>query len=316
MAKLALLVGIDHYSGSPLFGCVNDARRMHNILCRHHDNSPNFECRKLVSSEEVVSRARLKSAVHDLFTRPADIALLYFAGHGTVNNLGGYLVTQDATRYDEGVAMGDVLTLANKSPAGERVVILDCCHSGALGQLPAVDNDTAMLKQGVSVLCASRETESAMEGGGGGLFTSLVCGALDGGAADVCGKVTVAGVYAYADEALGGWDQRPLFKCHVSNLVSLRQCIPAVDPQILRLLPKYFESPTEELQLDPSYEPDAEPRNPEHEKIFGDLQKLRAARLVIPVGEEHMYYAAMRSKSCRLTPLGVFYRHLVNSGKI
>jgi hypothetical protein len=212
--------------------------------------------------------------------------------------------------------MNDVLAMANNSPARERVIILDCCHSGALGQLPAVDNDTALLKEGVSVLSASRASEVSMEVDGGGLFTRLVCDALSGGGADVCGKVTVAGVYAYVDEALGGWDQRPLFKSHVSKLVSLRTCTAAVDPKILRLLPRYFRSPKDEYPLDPSYEPDAEPKHPEHEAIFAHLQKLRAARLIIPVGEEHMYFAAMNSRSCKLTALGAHYWHMANSGKI
>ncbi|MCC3403956.1 caspase family protein, partial [Eubacterium callanderi] len=29
--------------------------------------------------------------------------------------------------------------------------------------------------------------------------------------------------------------------------------------------------------------------------------------LIEPVDEEHMYFAAMNSKSCRLTPLGLHY---------
>jgi len=316
VAKIALLVGIDDYPSSPLAGCVNDATRMNSLLSRHHDDAPNFECRKMVAPGESITRPKLKQAVEDLFKRPADVALLFFAGHGTVNNLGGYLVTQDATRYDEGLSMNDVLTMANASPARERIIILDCCHSGALGQLPAVSNDTAMLKEGVSVLSASRASEASMEANGGGLFTSLVCDALSGGGADVCGKVTVASIYAYADEALGGWDQRPLFKSHVSKLVSLRTCTPAVEAKILRLLPRYFKSPQEEFPLDPSYEPNAEPHDPAHELIFGHLQRLRAARLVVPVGEEHMYYAAMNSTSCKLTALGTYYWHLAASGKI
>jgi hypothetical protein len=54
--------------------------------------------------------------------------------------------------------------------------------------------------------------------------------------------------------------------------------------------------------LDRSFESTAEPSHPEHEAIFAILQKCRAAKLVEPVGEQHMYYAAMNSKSCRLTP--------------
>lgn len=320
MPKIALLVGVDDYPMSPLSGCVNDADRMHDLLARHANGDPNFECRRLIApvngGQPVVTRESLQAAVEDLFQRESQVAVLYFAGHGTANNLGGYLVTQDAKRYNQGVSMNDVLTMANKSPARQKVIILDCCHSGALGQLPAVDNDAAILKAGISILSACRESETAAEKSGNGVFTSLVCDALIGGAADVCGKVTLAGIYAYVDEALGGFEQRPLFKNHVSKLFPLRICKPAVDLEILRLLPKYFKTPAAELPLDSSYEPTAQPRHAEHELTFGHLQKLRDARLLVPVGEEHLYYAAMNGKSCRLTGLGRFYWHLSNSGKI
>lgn len=314
--RKALLVGIDHYPASPLSGCVNDAKRIHELVRRHEDGSPNFDCRILISSEIAVTRAGLRAAIGDLFSGDSDVALFFFAGHGTVNNLGGYLVTQDVTKYDEGVAMTDVLTLANKSQAREAIVLLDCCHSGALGQLPAIDNNTAMLREGISVLTASREDETAMETGGGGLFTSLVGEALSGGAADVCGKVTIASLYAYVDQALGAWDQRPLFKSHVSKLIPLRNCAPALPIETLRLLPRYFRKSGDDFPLDPSYEPDAEPKHPEHEAIFGHLQVYRAARLLEPIGEKHMYFAAMNSKACRLTALGRHYWHLANTGKI
>lgn len=98
-----------------------------------------------------VTRASLKQAVQDLFTRQAEVAVFFFAGHGTVNNLGGYLVTQDAKHYDEGLSMIDVLTLANNSLALERIIILDCCHSGALGNWPAINNDAAMITEGVTM---------------------------------------------------------------------------------------------------------------------------------------------------------------------
>src|SRR5687767_4671595 len=99
MAKIAILVGVDDYPASPLSGCVNDAMQMTALLARHHDDSPNFECKTIVTPKDKVTRASLKEAVEDLFKRPADVALFFFAGHGTVNNLGGYLVTQDAKRY-------------------------------------------------------------------------------------------------------------------------------------------------------------------------------------------------------------------------
>ena len=316
--RRSLIVGIDDYPDSPLSGCVNDAIKIAEVLRKNHDDSKNFECKVLISSEGNITKTQLKKNIQELLKHEADVALLFFAGHGTVNNLGGYLVTPDATQYDEGVSMQDVLSLANQSPDHEIVIIIDCCHSGALGAIPAIsnNNEIAHLKQGVSVLTASRDSQPSMEVDGSGMFTTLVCAALDGGASDVIGNVTVASVYAYVDQALGAWDQRPLFKSHVAKLIPLRTCKPGVEMPILRLLPKYFPDPSQEFPLDPSYEPDAEPDHPEHEEIFGHLQKYRAARLLVPVGEDHMYFAAMNSKSCKLTPLGQFYLHLANSGKL
>ncbi|MDJ0733760.1 MAG: caspase family protein [Nostocaceae cyanobacterium] len=317
MSRIALLVGIDSYPNAPLFGCVNDATRMCSLLRHHYDGSPNFECKKLLSSSvNLITKQRLRQAMKTCFSKSAEIALFFFSGHGTVNSLGGYLVTPDAQQYDEGVSMNDLLAFANQSPAQEKIIILDCCHSGAFGKLPSVDNARVILNEGVSVLSACRDTESAVEKDGGGLFTSLICGALEGGAADVCGKVTVPSAYAYVDQILGAWDQRPLFKSHVSKLVSIRNCIPSVPLKILRLLPTYFSSPSDEYSLDPSYEPDAEPHNLKHEEIFEHLQKLRAAHLIEPIGEEHMYFAAINSKSCKLTPLGKFYWSLAHKEKI
>jgi uncharacterized caspase-like protein len=314
--RRALVVGIDDYPTSPLQACVNDAEAIATLLRRNADDSPNFDVRLLASPPTDVTRPVLRQAIEELFASQADVALFYFAGHGTENNLGGYVVTRDAQRYDEGVPLAEVLTWANASPAREIVILLDSCHSGALGQVPAVSNDLAQLREGVSILTASRSNESAVEQGGSGLFTSLVCSALDGGAADVLGDVTAASLYAYVDQSLGPWDQRPLFKAHVSKLIPLRRSEPAVSVEILRRLPTWFPTAVDLYALDPSYEPDAEPRNAENEAIFDQLQKCRAAKLVEPVGEDHMYFAAMNSGSCRLTPLGQFYWRLANEDRI
>lgn len=314
--KRALIVGIDQYQHAPLYGCVNDANRIHQILSQNEDGSPNFQCKLLTAPPYAINRSTLREHIKDIFDYEADAAFFYYSGHGTVNNLGGYLVTQDATKYDEGVAMSDLLSYANDANIREVVIVLDCCHSGAFGQIPAIKDGQAVLREGISVLTASRSSQPSVEIDGSGIFTSLVCEALNGGAADVCGKVTVASVYAYVDQVLGAWDQRPLFKSHVSRLITLRQCKPEMDLAILRLLPKYFPAPTAELPLDPSFEPDTKPRNAENEQIFRNLQKFRDARLLEPVGEEHLYFAAIRSKSCKLTPLGQFYWQLAKKKRI
>lgn len=316
--RRALVIGIDAYPFGELHGCVEDARRVAEVLSCHHDGSPNFDVKLVTTApgEPPISRRRVRHDVEELFARAADVVLLYFAGHGTAGNLGGYLVTPDAATYGDGVSLVDVLTLANASPADEAIVVLDSCHSGALGGLPAIANDRVVLREGVSILTACRADEPALEVSDGGVFTSLLVAALEGGAADVVGRITVASVYAYVDESLGPWDQRPLFKTCVSRLVPLRQTPPAIDLATLRELPTWFPDPHAELRLDPSFEPEAEPHDAENERVFRSLQRARAAKLVEPVGEEHMYYAALNGGACRLTALGRHYRRLVSDRRI
>jgi len=316
--KRALIVGIDDYRLplQKLGGCVNDANKMNEVLLSNEDDSPNFDCKLLTSPPDLVNRVDLRAQIEELFAHKADVALFFFAGHGTVDNLGGYLVTQDYNRYDAGVSMADLLTLANESRIDEVIILIDCCHSGAIGEIPPIRNEHAILREGVSVLTASRASQPAVEEDGGGIFTALIYEALQGGAADILGNVTTASVYAYMDQVLGAWEQRPMFKSNMARMISLRKYKPRVELAILRKLPEYFKSPADEFPLDPSYEPTEKTKNAKHEKIFGELQKLVSASLVEPVGEVHMYYAAINSKSCRLTTLGQFYWKLAKARRI
>jgi hypothetical protein len=308
--RRALAIGINNYPWAPLSGCVEDAERIAQLVGTNADGSPNFSCRSLVDPPQSITVRIVREAIERLFAQPTDLALFYFSGHGTENNLGGYLVTPDAEQYSEGVSMTELLTRANDSKVAEVLLILDCCHSGHLGAIPGIANDSAVLRQGVSVLSASRAGEASFETSTGGVFTRLVCDALDGGAADVVGDVTAASIYAYVDEALGPWDQRPLFKAHVARMTSIRRNTPAVPITELRRLPSLFDRLDVKMPLDPSFEPTADPPDSAHEEIFAILQRCRAAKLIEPVGEEHLYYAAMNSKACRLTPLGQRYWRL------
>jgi hypothetical protein len=78
----------------------------------------------------------------------------------------------------------------------------------------------------------------------------------------------------------------------------------------------YFPLPAEVFPLSPEHEPEAEPHVIEKEAIFRDLQRLRNAGLVMPIDEEHMYFAAMHSGNCALTTLGRYYWRLVNNDRI
>lgn len=314
--KKALIIGINDYPTSPLGGCVNDASALATILESNGDGSPNFGVRMITCPSTDITRPVLREAIEQLFTGDCDMALLYFSGHGYIKSTGGYLVTTDAGKYDEGVSMDDILALANKSKARNKVIIFDCCHSGAMGSPSLSGNGTAQLAEGMSVLTASRDSEYALELNGAGVFTSLLIDALKGGAADIRGNITPGSLYAYVDEALGAWDQRPIFKTNVTSFSPLRVIPPKVPFETLRKITQYFPTADSEHKLDPSYEDTDPSANPENVKILKDLQKYQSVGLVVPVNAEFMYFAAINSTSCRLSALGYQYWRLVNEKRL
>lgn len=314
--RRALIVGIDNYPWGPLHGCVNDASAIAGVLETHGSGSPNFQPLLLTSPPHNLTRAELRKAIEKLFATECDIALFYFSGHGLLRSVDGYIVTIDAKDHDEGIAMAEILKVANGSPVKNKIIILDCCHSGHMGTPSANEGGIAELSEGLTVLTASRGAEAAMEQNATGVFTELVVAALRGGAADLRGHITPSGIYAYVDQALGAWDQRPIFKTNVTRFTSLREVQPQVPLETLRRIVEYFPSPQDEHALDPTYEFDEEGHDPDHVRIFKDLQKMEGVGLVVPVGEEHMYYAAINSKSCRLTALGAQYWRLAKERKL
>jgi hypothetical protein len=314
--KRALLIGIDHYDrfGS-LSGCVNDANALEALLRRNDDNSPNFDCQKRTSTTGGVTRDVLLGDLDALLDAAADVALLYFAGHGAGSETDVALVTQDGTPATPGIAFAEILARVAVSRVREVILIVDSCFSGAAGRIPQLAGSASALRDGVSLLAASRSDQVAAETDRG-RFSTFLAGALDGGAADVVGRVTIAGVYSYLDESFGAWDQRPAFKANVDRLHELRRCRPAVPLPELRQISELFPSADHLLPLDPSYEPSSEPRHPENERVFTTLQRYRAAKLLEPVDARHMYFAAMESKACRLTPLGRHYWHVAEDGRL
>lgn len=316
--KKALVVGINKYPNSPLSGCINDANEIASMLERNEDRTKNFFVKKAL---DVQSKGELKGLIHECFSGNDDIALFYFSGHGYIDSIGGYLVTPDFAPNDFGVSMHEILAVVNDSNCKNKIVILDCCHSGFMGRISTSGQNTATIAEGVTILTASRSDQYAVETDGRGVFTSLLIEAIKGGAADVTGHITPSGIYAYIDKSLGPWEQRPVFKTNVTRFLPIRTIKAQVDIEILRKLTQYFVEPNDEIGLNPSFEPtnslDAEHKVIEpyadvnNVEIFSNLQKLEGVGLIVPCGEEHMYYAAMNSRACRLTSAGRHYWRLV-----
>lgn len=323
--KIALVVGINHYKhGGDLFGCVNDAYNVKTILSRHSDGSVNFDCKLLVanSDKDSIERGELKDAVEKLFSTKAEVALFYFCWTWTYRSIRGILLASDAKRGDDGLSLNEVLVLANNSPATNKIIILDSCHSGIAGNPPIV-KDSAFLSEGTTILTASTAEQYASEEDGSGVFTTLLVDALSGSAANILGDITPGSVYAHIDQSLGAWEQRPIFKSNVRSFVSLRKISPLIPLDDLRKISILFPTPGYQYQLDPTFEPEMKGRDEgmpepieENTKIFAILQKYNRLGLLVPIDAPHMWNAAMENKSCKLTALGEHYRKLASKGRI
>jgi Caspase domain len=324
--RKAVFIGINNYN-SPnhldLKGCINDASSMCSLLEMNEDATPNFDVELFT---DVQSKGELTEIVYNLFSNENDIALLYFSGHGAKNNIDTYLVTPDAEKFDLGLSVSDILKMANECKSKNRIIILDCCHSGALGNSNFLGQTAAFIEKGVTILTASKHDELSMEVNGHGVFTNLLLDALRGGAADIGGNITPGSIYAYIDKALGEHEQRPVFKTNITEFTSLRRVESKVSEEIIRKLLDYFPNPRHQFKLDPSFE-DTNSTNIQHlvikpyaqkenVSVFKNLQRFQAAGLVIPVDAPYMYFAAMESKSCKLTPLGHHYWLLVYKNQI
>jgi hypothetical protein len=323
--RKALIVGVNYYEYvPPLHGCVDDARSVQGALARNGDDgSPNFATELLAGTgpADPVCRTLLRHRIEDLFSADPDIALFYFAGHGHLESTGGYILASDSKSGDDGIPMNDILFLANKSRAKSKVIVLDSCHSGITGSTPGAPTRSE-LSDGITILTSSTGEQAAREGSRGGIFTRLFVGAL-GTPGNLVGDVTPGSIYAYIDQALGPWGQRPVFKTNVNRFISLRRVQPSIARADLHRITELFPREGFVLKLDPSFEPERSastaeftPPDPLNTEKFAVLQRYNRVNLVVPVGAPHMWHAAMQSRACKLTVLGEYYRQLVQEGRI
>ncbi len=316
--RKALVVGVDYYKHhNSLKGCVNDARAMYKMLERHGNGTINFDVKLLTSTgeENALKRRPLKRQIEELFRYEDQFVTFYFSGHGHIENTGGYLMTSECDYGDEGVSMSELLDMVNRSPAKNKMIILDCCHSGMVGT-PNITENKAILSKGVTILTASSAEQYASEKNGSGVFTTLLVDALNGGAANLTGDITPGSIYAHIDKSLGSWQQRPIFRANIESFTTLRKVQPQIELKDLLKITGLFQEKNSELPLNPSYEPTAENVAIENTEKFATLQKYNRVNLVVPVGATHMYDAAMESRSCKLTVLGQHYWKLVKNKRL
>lgn len=308
MSRKAILIGIDNYPDAPLKGCERDARELQKLL-EYHGNEEqflNFET-EVYTDAEITTSVKLNNVIEKLFKGEHEMALLYFSGHGAKTASGVSLV---APGKDLGLPVKHILEVAAKSAIHTKIIILDCCYSGDAARVNTRIPDITLTDNTI-ILAASRGNEYAAMKNERSVFTNLLLEALEGGAADILGNITPEGVYAMIDKSLGSFDQRPLFMAHVDQFHVLRKVKPAISIKSLRTITEYFTTEDFQFPLDPTYvRSQRKVAIKEHIEVFTVLQQMNRTALVVPVEEKDMYWAAMRKKSCELTPLGKHYWRL------
>lgn len=223
--RKACIIGIDNYE-EQLNCCVNDARYLANLLETHPNGASNFSVKLF---ENIETKDDLEKEVTKLFKceNDVEIALFYFSGHGYFDdNLGGQLVAIDfpLNNYNSnGLSMNKILELANTSKAQQRIIILDCCHAGAIGE----SHQTSFLTSGVTIMASCSQDELSIAGEDGitySIFTRYLIEALRMGAS------FPSSIYAHiiqklGAQKLGAWGQRPVFKTNVHGFVQLRNSL-------------------------------------------------------------------------------------------
>jgi len=334
MGRAALVVGINYYEDQDnLHGCVNDAEKVLSLLEHHQNEDKNFETIHLLgdSRTTAISSITLLEEIKNLFNnRHNNIALLYFSGHGgiTAEN-SGYLATSDTLSAESGILMKDIIEIVNASKVPNKIIILDTCHSGDMGNHPSYKNVGSCIGEGVTILTASSQEQTAQENdkifNRHGIFTELLIDALNGGSASIIGQITLGSIYAHIDKALGNFGQRPIFKTNTNRFILIRKVEAPVKLNELRALSTIFSEVDMEYSLDQTYELDKDVPDTysdkktcidENNSIFRILQNLNRVNIIVPVGTKDMYYAAMEEKACKLTPLGQFYWELAKNKKL
>jgi hypothetical protein len=159
------------------------------------------------------------------------------------------------------------------------------------------EHTLSLLRDGVVVIAGAARDEEARQIGDHSLFTGLILEGLEGGEADIFGDVTASSLYAYVDERLGEFDQRPILKANVSRLLPLRRAHPRVTRANLDALLSCFRQPSDRYTLDPRHDPELGCPDPELVERFQHLKDLRDVGLVKQDQRQRDFYSTAKNSS-------------------
>lgn len=197
----ALVIGINEYKNPKLQlnFAVADASLFADTLKKGASSLfDKVTVRRLSSKEETTREKILKELKAMQALNPDDLFVFYVASHGTVDDGEYFLITSNvgSTRTErlktDAIGQSVFKELIGNIPATKKLIIIDTCNAGALGDAIQV----AMLTRGMSedaamkilsravgstILSASTSLQEALEGyQGHGLFTYVLAEGLKG----------------------------------------------------------------------------------------------------------------------------------------
>ena len=200
MAKYALLIGVSEYEPglNLLPGATKDVEAMQRVL--QHPEIGGFAAEDIIVLKNQ-QRQEAEEAIFTFFANKTkeDLLLLYFSGHGIIDDNSQFYFSTRSTRKHEGklisptaVAASFVHQQMQNSRSRRQVVILDCCFSAAFTKgLNAKDAGNINVVnqlggEGRAILTASNSTQYAFEHEGFelSLYTHFLIEGIEKGIAD------------------------------------------------------------------------------------------------------------------------------------
>ena len=228
MGKFALLIGVGTYRSTAfanLAAAVPDVMAMQTVL---QDSAVGGFAIADVMTLLNPEPQQMREALERLFSerKPDDLLVLYFSGHGVVDDGGRFHLTTAQT--DQGLLNSTAIAgsfihgLMESSRSKSQVVILDCCFSGAfakgmMAKGDAVNFQAQLGGKGRAVLTSSSATEYSFEQKEADLsvYTQYVVEGLRTGIADKGGD---------------GWIS--VDELHEFARAKVREASPAMEPKI------------------------------------------------------------------------------------
>lgn len=176
MAKVALLVGVSNYEPGlpPLPSAIKDVATLQQVL--QHPEIGSFDQVRVLEDPE---RHVMEEAIDQLFSDRDrdDLVLFFFSGHGIVDEMGRlFLAARNTSKTPRGaltrttaVSANTVHDLMDNSASRRRVVILDCCFSGAFAKDMKAKDDgsvdilTQLGGEGRAILTSSNSIQYSFE---------------------------------------------------------------------------------------------------------------------------------------------------------